>query len=91
MPDFQPYTLDLAACRVQVGELKAFLGTSPALGEKALRKFLLPRTHLRPACFHALVTCTLRSGRIRFDKYRVSEPLSRRSFQSSPRQRSQIL
>ncbi len=46
MPDFQPYTLDLAACRVQVGELKAFLGTSPALGEKALRKFLLPRTHL---------------------------------------------
>jgi hypothetical protein len=47
MPDFQPYSLDLAACRVQVEELKALLDGSPDIGEAAFRAFFEPRSHLR--------------------------------------------
>jgi hypothetical protein len=47
MPDFQPHTLDLAACRQQVQELKALLDSSPDLREAAFHDFFEPRSHLR--------------------------------------------
>jgi hypothetical protein len=47
MPDFQPHTLDLAACRQQVQELKALLDSSADLGEAAFHDFFEPRAHLR--------------------------------------------
>jgi hypothetical protein len=47
MPDFQPHTLDLAACRQQVQELKALLDSSADLGEAAFHDFFEPRADLR--------------------------------------------
>jgi hypothetical protein len=47
MPDFQPHTLDLAACRHQVQELKALLDSSADIGEAVFHDFFEPRTHLR--------------------------------------------
>lgn len=47
MPDFQPHTLDLAACRNQVEELKALLDGSADLGEAAFHAFFEVRPHLR--------------------------------------------
>jgi hypothetical protein len=35
MPDFQPHTLDLAACLQQVQELKALLDSSAEIGREA--------------------------------------------------------
>jgi hypothetical protein len=47
MPDFQPHTLDLAACRQQVQELKALLDSSADLGEAAFHDFFELRADLR--------------------------------------------
>jgi hypothetical protein len=47
MPEFQPHTLDLAACRQQVQELKTLLNSSADLGETAFHAFFEPRSHLR--------------------------------------------
>jgi hypothetical protein len=47
MPDFQPHSLDLAACRQQVQELKALLDGSDDLGEAVFHDFFEPRAHLR--------------------------------------------
>jgi hypothetical protein len=47
MPDFQPHTLDLAACRQQIQELKALLDSSADLGEAVFHDFFEPRAHLR--------------------------------------------
>jgi hypothetical protein len=47
MPDFQPYTLDLALGRQQVQELKALLDSSADLPEAAFHDFFEPRSHLR--------------------------------------------
>jgi len=47
MPDFQPYTFDLALCRQQVQELNALLDRSADLGEAAFHDFFELRSHLR--------------------------------------------
>jgi hypothetical protein len=47
MPDFQPYTFDLALCRQQVQELKTLLDSSADLPEAAFHDFFEPRAHLR--------------------------------------------
>lgn len=47
MPDFQPHTLDPAACRPQVQELKALLDGSADLGEAVFHDFFEPRAQLR--------------------------------------------
>jgi hypothetical protein len=47
MPDFQPHTLEVAACREQVQELKDLLDSSADLGEAAFHNFFEPRSHLR--------------------------------------------
>jgi hypothetical protein len=47
MPDFEPYALDLAACKDQVEQLKTLLDGSADLGEATLRKLFKPRSHLR--------------------------------------------
>jgi hypothetical protein len=47
MPDFQPHTLDRAACRVQVQELQALLEGSAELPEAVFHEFFEPRADLR--------------------------------------------
>jgi hypothetical protein len=47
MPDFAPYTFDLAGCRQQVQELKDLLDSSPDLGEAVFHDFFESRSHLR--------------------------------------------
>jgi hypothetical protein len=47
MPDFQPHTLDRAAGRVQVQELKALLESSADLPETVFHAFFEPRADLR--------------------------------------------
>lgn len=47
MPDFKPYSRDLAAARNEVEELRALLDSSDDLGEAAFRAFFEPRLHLR--------------------------------------------
>jgi hypothetical protein len=47
MPDFHPHTLDLAAGRQQVQELKALLDGSADLGEGVFHDFFEPRLDLR--------------------------------------------
>src|SRR5436309_2927700 len=47
MPDFQQHTLDLAACRQQVQDLKDLLAGSSDLAEAVFHDFFEPRSHLR--------------------------------------------
>jgi hypothetical protein len=47
MPDFQPHSLNLAACRQQVQELRALLDSSADLAESVFHDFFEPRAHLR--------------------------------------------
>jgi Shedu protein SduA, C-terminal len=47
MPDFEPHTLDLAACRQQIQELKTLLDSSADLAEAVFHDFFEPRAHLR--------------------------------------------
>jgi hypothetical protein len=47
MPDFQPHTLDRAAARVQVQELKTLLDSSADLPEAVFHDFFEPRAELR--------------------------------------------
>jgi len=47
MPDFQPFTFDLAVCRQEVQDLKALLDSSADLAETAFHDFFASRSHLR--------------------------------------------